>query len=165
MMATSGIMATQMGRPVNQAYKAMPRLRLGDPSITLQTPDASRIIPGLAEAQGFMQVAGPRHMMPRGIQGFNSPHIQPIPPIPWAPASLRPAGPPLQVGPATGHAAARTVTQVAGHSTVSEQQDGTQSGHSLSRASATPRSGGITVNNGHNQNNDGTAQQPADQGA
>ena len=104
MVATGGIMATQTGRPASQGYKPMPKLTLGDPSITLQTQDASRIISGLAEAQGFMQVTEPRQRMPRGIQGFSNPQIRLIPPMPWAPASQRPAGLPLQMGSAAGHA-------------------------------------------------------------
>ena len=109
--------------------------------MTLQTHNATNLLTGLADTQGFMQVAGPGHRMPRGIQDINNPQGQLIPPIPWAPASQRTAGLPLQMGSVAGHAAV-AMPQTLGHSSAGGSRDGVQVGQGVGRASAPPSAGG-----------------------
>ena len=137
-IATGGIMATQTDRLVNQGYKPMPKLTLGDPSMTLQAHNATNLLTGIADTQGFMQLAGPGHRMPRGIQDINNPQGQLIPPIPWAPASQRTAGLPLQMGSVAGHAAV-AMPQTLGHSSAGGPRDGMQVSHGGAAAGVSRR--------------------------
>ena len=106
--------------------------------MTLQTPDVSRYVPALAVAQGFQQVAGPRHRMPGGIQGLGTVHTNP--PMPVVPPPMQPSASPWGWNsvPPFDAAAAHTAGQPEGAGAVSQRQnDGQAEEPPVSSAAAT----------------------------